>query len=254
MNVKLSAVIITLNEERNIRRCIESLQGIADEILVVDSFSTDATASICSALEVKFVKHPFAGYVEQKNHAISQARYDHILSLDADEALDETLQEEIKKIKNNWQADGHNFNRLTNYAGKWIYHCGWYPNLQLRLLDRRKSRWEGGDIHEKIQMDRGAVVRHIPGNLLHYSYSSVSDHIQQTDKFTTIGAKALFTRGKKGGLGRILTRPPWQFFRDYFLRAGFLDGREGLTICVINSLSVFLKYVKLWKLSAEKRS
>ena len=254
MNVKLSVVIITLNEEKNIRRCIGSVQDVADEIVVIDSLSTDATKNICLELRVKFIEHPFVGHIEQKNYALSQATYNHVLSLDADEALDEPLRKEIKKVKENWQADAYKFNRLTNYGGQWVRHCGWYPNRHLRLLDRRKGAWAGVNPHDKICMYENTSIRRIAGDLLHYSYDSVSDHIQQTEKFTSIAAKAYFSSGKKGGLSHIFLRPPWQFFRDYFLRAGFLDGRKGFIICVINSLSVFLKYVKLWELVSKSRS
>ena len=248
MEIKLSAVIITFNESRNIRRCIESVQDFADEILVVDSFSTDDTESICREFGARFIQHPFAGHIEQKNYATSQAGHDYILSLDADEALDKTLKGEIKRAKQNWQTDGHSFNRLNCYCGKWIYHSGWYPDRKLRLFDRRKGHWGGVNPHDKIEMNKGATVCHLPGNLLHYSYYSISGHIQQTDKFTTIAAQAAFDAGKRVSFFQVVTRPPWQFFRDYFLKAGFLDGKEGFIICVINSLRPFLKYLKLYRL------
>ena len=134
--IKLSCAIITLNEERNVARCIESLAGIADEIVVIDSGSTDATEAICRSYGVKFIQHDFEGYVEQKNFAVSQCAFEYILSLDADELLSEELKESISEIKNNWDKDGYSFNRLTNYCGKWIRHCGWYPDRKLRLFKK----------------------------------------------------------------------------------------------------------------------
>ena len=139
MEVQISAVIITFNEEKNIERCLQSLQGIVDEIVVVDSFSKDQTKSICEKYNVKFVEHAFEGHIEQKNYAITQASYPYVLSLDADEALDETLKSSILKVKKNWTHDGYSMNRLTNYCGSWIKHCGWYQDTKLRLWDARKG-------------------------------------------------------------------------------------------------------------------
>ena len=248
MEIKLSAVIITFNEEKNIERCIESLRDVSDEILVVDSFSTDATKKFCTKLGVRFLEHPFKDYISQKNYAVSQASYDHILSLDADEMLDKTLQQEIHKIKQNGQADGYTFNRLNNYCGKWIYHCGWYFDHQLRLFDRRRGRWVGMYVHESVELDKTAKICHVPGNILHYTYSSISEHIAKTNRYTTIQSCGAFKQGKKSSLCHIILRPSWKFFRDYILKMGFLDGKKGFYICIINALYVFLKYVKLEEL------
>ncbi|MDR3188706.1 MAG: glycosyltransferase family 2 protein, partial [Prevotellaceae bacterium] len=186
---KISAVIITYNEERNIARCLQSLQGVADEIMVVDSGSTDKTEEICRQLGVtSFIRHPFEGYVQQKNWAMEQATYSHILSLDADEALSDELKKSILEVKESWTADAYKFNRLTSYCGKWIRHCSWYPDVKLRLWDRRKGRWGGVNPHDKMVMERDASVIHLKGDLLHYSYHNVSDYILQVNKFTEIGA------------------------------------------------------------------
>ena len=243
--MKLSAVIITFNEEKNIERCIESLRGVSDEILVVDSFSTDATKKICTQQEVRFLEHPFTDYVSQKNYATHQACYDHILSLDADETLDKTLQQSISNIKQNYQADAYIFNRLNNYCGKWIYHCGWYPDRQLRLFNRHRGLWAGGHVHEVFKLDKTAKICHASGNILHYSYRSISEHIAKTNQYTTIQSREAFNQGKSPSMCQIILRPSWKFLRDYILKMGFLDGRRGFYICVINALYVFLKYVKL---------
>lgn len=248
---KLSAVIITLNEEKNIRRCIESLQSVADEIIVVDSLSTDKTKEICLGLGVRFIEQKFLGYIEQKNFALSMATYDHVLSLDADEALDDQLQSEILKLKSNFQCDGYEFNRLTMYNGFWVRHCGWYPDKKLRLIKKDKAKWGGTNPHDALILE--GTLGYIPGDLKHYSYDSISSHILQTNKFSTIEAQSLFKRGKRASLLKILTRPPFQFFKDYILKKGFLDGRYGFIICLINSLYVLLKYAKMMDLELNKK-
>lgn len=251
--IKLTVAIITYNEENNISRCINSVTSIADEILVVDSFSNDRTEEICLSLGARFVKNTFAGHIEQKNVALDLATHDYILSLDADEALSPELLLEIKKIKMNFQKSGYRFNRLTNYSGKWIRHSGWYPDTKLRLAKRDSVRWGGENPHDILQVKNCESIGFLKGDLLHYSYGSISDHVIQTDKFTTIAAKAAFKQGKKSSLFKIFTRPPLKFIRDYFLKRGFLDGRYGFVICCINSLYALLKYSKLHQLQIGKQ-
>ncbi|MCY4644203.1 MAG: glycosyltransferase family 2 protein [Bacteriovoracales bacterium] len=253
MKINLSAVIITFNEEKNIKRCVESLEDLADEILVLDSFSTDATKSICSRLGVRFVEHPFSGHKEQKNHATSLAKYNYILSLDADEALSGPLRKEIRGVKQNWQADAYRFNRLTRYGKKWIYHSNWYPDAKIRLFDRQKARWgcrhEKASLHEFIQTDKGAHIKHIPGDLLHYSFSSISEHVQKIDHYTTLAAQEDFDCGKKIYIIHHLFFRPFRYFvKAYLRKRGFLDGMEGFIICVISSFDIFLRYAKLKEL------
>lgn len=188
---KLSAVIITFNEERNIERCLHSLHGIADEIVVVDSFSKDRTKEICLGFGVKFVEHSFEGHIQQKNWAITQASHQFVLSLDADEALDDELKNSILKAKSNGMKDGYYMNRLTNYCGHWVKHCGWYPDKKLRLWNSQKGAWTGINPHDKYEMHDGdKVTGWLKGNLLHYSYYSVEDHYKQVNYFTDIASKA----------------------------------------------------------------
>ncbi|MTI29248.1 glycosyltransferase family 2 protein, partial [Cytophagales bacterium RKSG123] len=149
---KISAVIITYNEEKNIQRCLESLKGVVDEIVVVDSLSTDNTKKICEKFDVHFIENPFEGHIEQKNYAMGCARNDYVLSLDADEALSPKLKESILKVKENWTADFYSFNRLNNYCGQWIRHSGWYPDKKIRLWDRRKGKWGGKNPHDNVVM------------------------------------------------------------------------------------------------------
>jgi glycosyltransferase involved in cell wall biosynthesis len=242
--IKLSVVIITYNEERNIGRCLDSVKTIADEVVVVDSFSTDNTRKICEAAGAKFIQNPFQGHIHQKNFAISQATFPHQLSLDADEVLTGMLAEEIKKVKENWLYDGYRMNRLANYCGQWIRHCGWYPDPKLRLYDTRKGRWGGMDPHDKFEMQPGAISGFLKGDLLHYTYNTIEEHIAQTNKFSSIAAKALVAKGKRITLFQILVNPAVKFIRNYFLKMGFLDGYYGFFICRIAALQTFLKYFK----------
>jgi glycosyltransferase involved in cell wall biosynthesis len=242
---KISAVIITYNEEKNIGRCIDSLQGVADEILVVDSFSTDRTPEIVAERGAVYLANPFGGHIEQKNFAMAQARYDYILSLDADEALDDPLRRSILAIKNDWQADGYTMNRRTNYCGQWIWHCGWYPDRKLRLWDRRKGRWGGVNPHDEVLMENGAKTLHISGDLLHYSFYSISQHLGQVNYFTDIMAKAQFEAGKRSNVLKVVISPVLKFIKSYLLQLGFLDGYYGLVICTISAHASFIKYAKL---------
>ncbi|MCK9616777.1 MAG: glycosyltransferase family 2 protein [Lentimicrobiaceae bacterium] len=252
--VPLSVVIITLNEEKNIGRCIDSVKEIADDIVVVDSFSTDKTKEICIAKAIRFVEQDFLGYIEQKNFANTQAKYPHILSLDADEALSPELIQSIKNIKSNWKADGYTMYRLTNYCGKWIYHCGWYPDTKLRLWDSRKGKWTGINPHDRFEMRKDAAIFHLNGNLLHYSYYTFDDHLQQVQKFSTVAAKAMHEKGIKSSICKILFKPLARFIKIYIVKQGFRDGYYGYLIARVSSFAVFLKYVKLFSLQKGTKS
>jgi glycosyltransferase involved in cell wall biosynthesis len=246
--IKLTVAIITYNEEKNIGRCISSVKSIADEILVVDSFSTDKTQDICKQAGVRYIQNAFAGYIEQKNFALTQSTHDYVLSLDADEALSTELLNEIKKIKENFALDGYRFNRLTNYSGQWIHHCGWYPDTKLRLIKKLKADWQGVNPHDILTMKENVNTGFLTGDLYHYSYESITSHVNQTNKFTTIAAHAAFKNGVRSSLFKIVTRPIFKFLRDYFFKLGILDGRYGFIICCINSLSALLKYSKIFEL------
>lgn len=247
--VKISAVIITYNEEKNIARCIGSLRDVADEILVVDSFSKDSTREICESMGVRFMEHAFEGHIQQKNYAAEQASFDFVLSLDADEALSLELAEHILRIKNNKTHDAYRFNRLTNYCGKWIRHCGWYPDTKLRLWDRRKGKWGGRNPHDSVKMQSGSKVKHIGGDILHYSFYSVTQHLQQIDKFTTIMAQEKYKDGKKvHSFYHLFIKPLMFFIQRYIFRLGILDGYEGYIVCKNGSYYKFIQYVKLREL------
>jgi glycosyltransferase involved in cell wall biosynthesis len=250
---QLSVVIITFNEEKNIGRCLESVKDIADDIVVIDSFSTDKTEEICKTKGVRFIQHKFEGHIEQKNWAITQAKFPHILSLDADEALDETLKKSILEIKNNWQYDGYYINRLTNYCGKWIRHCGWYPDKKLRLWDSRKGKWDGTNPHDKYELFEGDKnTSHLNGDILHYSYYTLNDHYKQVYYFTDILAKAEYKEGRKASVIKLLMSPIVKFIRDYIIKLGLLDGKEGFLISRISAYATYLKYKKLRNLYLSK--
>lgn len=251
---KISVVIITFNEARNIARCLDSVRDIADDIVVVDSFSTDQTKEICKLKGVRFIEHAFAGHIEQKNWAISQAKYPFVLSLDADEALDATLRESIREAKKNPLFDGYYINRLTNYCGKWIKHCGWYPDKKLRLWNSNKGKWDGTNPHDRFVMDKTAKTGFLKGDILHYSYYTLNDHLKQINYFSDINALEAFKKGKKAGILKIIFSPIIKFKRDYFLKLGFLDGYHGFIISAVSAFASFMKYAKLRELHKNSKS
>jgi glycosyltransferase involved in cell wall biosynthesis len=240
--MQISATIVAFNEERNIARVIESLR-CCDEILVVDSGSNDRTVEIASKLGARVVEASWHGYAAQKNIAAELAAHDWILSLDADESLSEALEAEIWQIKKAGPAfDGYTMPRLAQYLGRWILHSGWYPDRKVRLFNRRKAKWVGEFVHESVKVE--GSVGHLESNLLHFTCDSLSQHLRSMDTYTTLAAQELVTRGKSFGYARLLLDPPWTFFRTYFLKLGFLDGVEGLTIAYMAALYNFVKYTK----------
>ncbi|NOX48128.1 MAG: glycosyltransferase family 2 protein [Chlorobi bacterium] len=241
----ISVVIITLNEERNIGRCLDSVRDIADEVIVVDSFSTDRTEEICKQKGGRFVQHEFEDYVKQHVFADSLATQDYILSLDADEALSEELIYSIKEIKKDFKAEAYTMNRMTNYCGQWIKHCGWYPDKKLRLYHKDAGEWSGVKIHESFKLKEGISTMHLAGDILHYSFYTISEHIYQANKFTDLTAQAAFEKGIRAGCIKIVFSPMAKFIRDYIFNLGFLDGYNGFLICRISANATFLKYVKL---------
>ena len=246
--MQISAVIITFNEARNIGRCLDSLAGVADEVVILDSFSTDDTEKICRERGARFEQHAFDTFFAQKNRALGLASFHHVLSLDADEALSEPLRQSILSVKANWQSDGCEMNRLTNYCGQWIRHSGWYPDRKLRLFDRRKGRWASKHPHEYVEMAPGSTVGRLSGDLLHYSYYTVNEHIERTRKYAEMAARTLYAAGKRSSWLQVIFSPAFKFFRNYVLKLGFLDGRAGWTICKIAAWETYLKYRTLLRL------
>ncbi|HEY2806156.1 MAG TPA: glycosyltransferase family 2 protein [Gemmatimonadales bacterium] len=249
--IPISVVIIAKDEERNIGRCLESVRGVADDVVVVDSGSTDRTVEICLAAGARVVKHPFAGHVEQKNWALTQSRHPHVLSLDADEALTPELAESMAAARNDWRFDGYSMNRLTNYCGAWVRHCGWYPDPKLRLFDLRKGAWGGVNPHDHFEItDRSAPLGNLRGDLLHYSYYSVDEHYRQMEYFARIAARELHARGTGASALRPAIAASARFIRNYILRRGFLDGGTGLRVCQVDAWGAARKYALLRELAA----
>lgn len=245
---EITAIVITLNEEKNIGRCLESLKSIVAEIIVVDSFSTDKTKEICEYHKVHFIEHAFEGYIQQKNYAISLANTPWVLGLDADEALSEELRNSLLRIESSDEV-AYAFNRRTNYCGQWIKHCGWYPDRKIRLWKKDAGQWGGQNPHDRVILIGDVVYKHLAGDLLHYSYHTIESHIDQTNKFSTIGANEKYKKGKKSKiLLHMLIYPFWTFIKNYFFKLGILDGYFGFVICVNSSYYKYLKYVKLYTL------
>jgi glycosyltransferase involved in cell wall biosynthesis len=242
---KISAVIIAFNEEKYIGQCINSLKGVADDIVVVDSFSTDRTKEICISLGVRFFEHPFSGYRDQKNYALSLAIYDYVLSLDADEALSPELEKSINKIKQDLKYDCYKFNRLNNFCGRWIHFTNLSPECKIRLFNRKKAKWEGLNIHEKVVADNPESILKLNGELYHWLYDSYEESIEKINRYTTLLAEEYHARNIKFDLSKLLLHPAWRFFHSYFLKAGFLDGLDGFVVSKILATSCFMKYLKL---------
>ena len=242
---EISAVIITFNEEKNIARCLESLSEVVDEIVVVDSYSTDRTFEICSGFGVKFIRNKFEGYVQQKNFAVSVAKFPVVLSLDADEALSPDLQKAILAARKDWKYDGYYCKRLNNYCGKWIRYTSWYPDRKLRLWDKSKGNWGGLNPHDKVELTKGSRTGRLPGYIEHYSYYSIREHVAQVNAFSGIAAKSYYNNGIESGFLHIMFIPLWKLIRELFVKRGILGGYYCIVISIILSFETFLKYLKL---------
>ncbi len=244
----LSVVIITFNEEANIGRCIDSVRSIADEIIVLDSFSTDKTVDIARSKNATIHQQAFSGYIEQKNCALQLATYPFVLSLDADEAVNDKLLSAIATEKKEFSAQAYTMNRCSNYCGRFIRHGLWYPDKKLRLFNKSIASWGGTNPHDKIMMAAPAQTKHLQGDLLHYSYNSIEEHIQQNNRFSTISARSMWEKGKRTNWLRIIINPIWNFILGYFIRLGFLDGYYGFIIAINTAHLTFLKHIKLYQL------
>ena len=249
--MKISATIITLNEERNIRRCIESLLPVVDEIIVLDAFSSDATPTICSDLNVVFKQKDWQGYSASKNHLNSLVTGDYILSIDADEALDAQLQESIKEIKTSNVPQVYALNRLTNYCGKWIKHLGWYPDIKVRIFPKEGSQWVGEFVHEELVYPKELEVIQLNGHLEHYSYYSFEEHQARADKYSALTAQKLHAKGKKASFIKPYISAIGRFISMYIIKHGFLDGKMGFKIAMISAKSNVFKYKELRRLNRE---
>jgi glycosyltransferase involved in cell wall biosynthesis len=249
----LSAVIITWNEEQNIGRCIDSLWNVADEIIVLDSYSSDNTFAIAKEKGAIVKQESFRGYIQQKNKALQMASCNYILSLDADEVLSEKLIESILNEKKEFRHNAYFMNRCNNYRGKFIKHGLWYPNKKLRLFDKRIASWGGMNPHDKIQLKENNKASFLEGDILHYAYNSIDEHVRRNEEISTIAAWSLYEAGIKKHWSKIFLSPLWSFLHGYFLRLGFLDGYYGFVIAMQTARQSFLKYQKLRRLQKQPK-
>lgn len=241
---KISAAIITYNEEKNIEKCIQSLNEVVDEIIVVDSYSQDDTENICKKYPITFIKKTFDGHIQQKQFALSQATHPYILSLDADEYLSRELQSSIRQVKDRLAYHGYSMNRRNFYRGKNINHAGWYPDARIRLFNKEKARWGGENPHDIVVLDNSDYTFHLKGDLHHDTLNSLEEHKRQTENYAEIAANYKFEHGlhKKTAFLKMLFSPPSKFFTMYIMKLGFLDGSFGFRICYEEFKYTYKKY------------
>ena len=234
-STNISAVIITFNEQEHIEKCIRSLNGVVNEVVVMDSNSTDNTIAICNKLDARVIDTDWLGYAATKNLGNESASYDFILSIDADEELSDDLRESIKQVKKNgFQSElVYSFNRLNNYCGQWIKYAGWYPDSKVRIFDKRIAKWEG-EVHEELVLTKPTAIHHLRGDLLHYSIKDKEDHIARIHKYNKLARK--YPNRLIAYLSAIST-----FIKLYIVKLGFMDGRLGLQLCLISAKA------KIWR-------
>ena len=241
----VSATLITHNEAVNIEEALQSLAW-ADEIVVVDSGSTDATIEICRRYTGRIFRRDWTGFVDQKNYAVSQAAHDWIIALDADERIGSELAREINDLRRaGFQKAGYRMPRVAYFMGRWIRHGDWYPDYQLRLFDRRLSLWRGGRVHESVRVEGTPGL--LRGEIQHYTYRSLSDYLRRLETYSTLAARDYQADGRKASLARMLGNPCAAFLKGYMLKRGFLDGAPGLMVAIMGAVSVYFKYAKLYE-------
>ncbi len=245
--MRISATVITFNEEKHLDRCLKSVRGLADELIVVDAGSRDGTCAVAARWGARVYKRDWTNYSDQKNFAAAQASHEWILSLDADECLSPPLRERLLEVKAHpAPANAYEFPRRAFYLGRWIRHCGWYPDRKPRLYRRSQGHWVGDFVHEHLVCE-GPIGR-LEGDLLHYTCDSVSDHARRVGRYTSLAARDLQARGIRSGPLKILGSPVVAFLGSYCFKAGFMDGMQGFLISAFAAYYNFLKYSKLWDL------
>ena len=249
-NITISLAIIVHNEEENLGACLAAAKDVVDEIIVIDSHSTDQTVEIARSFNAKVFQKKFIDFADQKNYAVSQCSGDYILSLDADEVLSETLKASILSLKRDTNPilPAYFLNRKTNYCGSWVNYCGWYPEYILRFWKKELGQWDGS-IHETVKLRTEIKPGKLKGNLLHYSYKTIQEHEKKIERYTGMMAKKMQSEGKKGSRLKLLYKPIWSFFQKYILQLGILDGRVGLQVCRMSGKYTYLKYKKLLQLT-----
>jgi glycosyltransferase involved in cell wall biosynthesis len=249
MDMKISAVIITYNEEKRLEPSLKSIADLASEIIVVDSFSTDDTVKVAKKFDSKVYKREWTNYADQKNYANKKASHPWVLSLDADERLSPGLQKELLDLKKNQpEAAAFSMPRQVFYLGKWILHSGWYPDRKIRLFRKDKALWQGEYVHEKLVVD--GPVKKLKEPIYHFTYRDISDHLKRIDQFSSLGAKKLYAERKKCRWYHLVFLPLQRFLKTYFFKAGILDGFAGFVIAGLHSYAIFARYAKLkeiWK-------
>jgi glycosyltransferase involved in cell wall biosynthesis len=259
---RFTLCVITRDEEQNLARCLASAR-FADDVVVLDSGSTDRTVEVARAAGARVFVEPFRGHVAQKNRAVELAKHDWVLSLDADEELTPQLRESVERAlatageadaTGNGAARGlaaFELPRKTCYAGRFVLHSGWWPEWKVRLFDRRRARWGGEDPHDRVEVD-GRVER-LDGALHHYAYRDLGHHVEKVNRYTTTMARGMAERGVRSSAFAMVARPLGAFLRMYVLRRGFLDGTRGFVLATVGAFYVFLKYAKLWELTRALR-
>lgn len=247
--MKISAVVITLNEEKRLEPALRSLRDVADEIIVVDSGSKDRTVRLAENYTSRVFERPWTGYADQKNYGNSLAVHPWILSLDADERLSPELRREILELKTtDPDCNAFSMPRRVHYLGKWIRHSGWYPGRKIRLFRKEKAHWAGAYVHESLIVEGGILK--LKGDLHHFTYRGIDDHVARINRFSGLAAQKLYAAGKKSRSGHLIFLPGARFLKTYVLKLGFLDGFPGFVIAVLNGYAVFIRYAKLreiWK-------
>ena len=243
-----------MNEADRIERCLKSVAW-CDEVLVLDSGSTDGTQDLCRAAGARVIETDWPGWVAQKQRAVEAATHDWIFSLDADERVDDELREALLRVRDTKLSAGdtlraYDLTRKVWFLGRWIRHGGWYPEWRTRLFHRAHAHWAGVDPHDRVEVD-GRVGRIREGNLEHYTYRSMEDYLDKTNRFSTVSAQEKLKRGRRASWWDLVLRPPFRFGRMYLWRRGFLDGRAGFVLAGLAAYSVFLKYAKLWNLARQ---
>jgi glycosyltransferase involved in cell wall biosynthesis len=246
----ISVVLITRNEAHNIERCLRSVRGLCDDVVVVDAESTDDTAARATAAGARVVVRAWTDYSDQKNFANALALHPWILSLDADEELSVALRSAVERACHAGLSGAYRVKRLTNYCGTWVRHGGWYPDSKVRLFHRDQARWEGSHVHETLALNAGTTVQELSGDLLHYSYPTLASHHERIERYSTLHARKLFAAGKRATLIKRWGSPVAKFIQGYFLQLGLLDGTAGWHIARLSARAVYLKYAKLKALHA----
>jgi glycosyltransferase involved in cell wall biosynthesis len=251
---RVSAVVITKNEARNVERCLASLAPVADEILVVDEYSSDGTAALCASLGARVVQQGWLGFGPQKNVGNGLAAHEWILSLDADEALDPPLQRAIAEAKAAGLRGVYEVSRLNWYYGRFVRHGLEYPDRKIRLFPRSRASWDESLVHEGLRLAEPLPVTRLDGHLLHYTYARVEEHVAKANRYTSLAAEDAHRRGVRPSVARMLLSPLAVLVKSYLLRRGFLDGLHGLVIAALHASAAFQKHAKLWDLHRAARA